>query len=124
MRLPKLLRKLWMPFVAILILALIATIELREPFVVAATGRPPATTPPANRSNCGPNRCDVYGACPDSTFNVTTKGTDNCNSVCHDNYRGGRRTCPAGSTRVTPSSNTDFRCMKPRTLKPGCTRPT
>jgi hypothetical protein len=25
---------------------------------------------------------------------------------------------------VTPSSNTDFRCMKPRTLKPGCTRPT
>lgn len=123
MRLPKLLRKLWMPFVAILILALIATIELREPFqnTTPPAATRPAATPP--RSNCGPNRCDVYGACP-AGFPTTRMGTDRCNSVCHDDYRGGRRTCPAGSTRVTPSSNTDFRCMKPRTLKPGCTRPT
>ena len=123
MRLPKLLRKLWMPFVAILILALIATIELREPFVVAATtGRPPATPPPANRSNCGPNRCDVYGACP-AGFPATSMGTDRCNSVCHDNSSN-KGTCPAGSSRMTPNNTSDKRCMKPRTLKPGCTRPT
>jgi len=39
MKLPKLLRKLWLPILAILILILIATLEERESFVAAGPGR-------------------------------------------------------------------------------------
>lgn len=121
MRLPKLVRRLWMPVIAILILALIATIELREPFQNTTTGRPAAARPAAPRNPCGPNRCDVYGACP-AGFPTTTTGTDRCNSVCHDNSSN-KGNCPVGSTRMNPNSTTDKRCKKDRNLKAGCSRP-
>jgi hypothetical protein len=44
MRLPKLLRKLWLPILAILILILIVTLEERESFVAAGPGRIPRNT--------------------------------------------------------------------------------
>ena len=138
MRLPKLVRKLWMPFIAILILALIATIELREPFQnnttgaaprpptaprPPAAGRPPAFTQPANcRANSTRGKCDAYGDCP-AGFLTTKTGPNGCNTICHDDYKGGPRTCPTGSTRAEPNNPKDFRCMKPRPLKPNCRAP-
>jgi len=46
MKLPKLLRKLWLPILAILILILIATLEERESFVAAGPGRISRPAPP------------------------------------------------------------------------------
>ena len=120
MRFPRLVRKFWLPALVVLVLVLIVSQQMREPFTGAATNST-ATTSTAARNPCGTNRCDVYGNCP-ADFSTTMMGTNRCNSMCHD---GGSNNgiCPAGSTRVTPNSNTDKRCKKARLLKAGCTAP-
>ena len=59
MRLPKFVRRLWMPLLAVLILALIVTIELREPFQNAVTNSPSSVSTKVRREATPTQRAAV-----------------------------------------------------------------
>lgn len=133
MRLPKFIRRLWMPLFAVLILGLIATIQIREPFVVAATnasrGATGGATGAAGSMPGGAARTGAatggatggaaggaagaaairYGPCPApySSYDGTTR----CQTA---NVMAAGAPCPAGPNGTVGTRHSSGRCGIPR----------
>jgi hypothetical protein len=120
MRLPKFIRRLWMPLFAVLILGLIATIQIREPFqmvqqeatkaavVSSATKAAPPQMPPPAATNA--SSAPRYGPCvaPYSSYDGTTR--------CQTPNPIMPRTaaCPTGANGVVGTRHSSGKCGIPR----------
>jgi hypothetical protein len=114
MKLPKFVRRLWMPLLAVLILALIATIELREPFVVAATasnrpaagGTGAAAPRTGNMTGAAAGGAVKYAPCvaPYSSYD----GTERCQTPAAIMPR--TAPCPAGPNGVVGTRHSSGKC--------------
>jgi len=121
MRLPKFVRRLWMPLLAVLILALIVTIELREPFQNAVTNSnaTAARTGGATGSAAGGAATGAatggaaaaprYAPCvaPYSKYDGTTR----CQTP---NVIAAGSPCPAGPNGTVGTRQSSGRCGIPR----------
>jgi hypothetical protein len=117
MRLPKFIRRLWMPLFAVLILGLIATIQIREPFVVAATNASRGATGGAGSMPGGAARtggatgaaggaaAPRYGPCPAPYSKYD--GTTRCQTP---NVMAAGAPCPAGPNGTIGTRHSSGRC--------------
>ena len=133
MRLQKFVRKLWMPVLAILILTLVVTIEIREPFVVAATNAsraaaggatggagsmPGGATGGATNASRGATggaaggagaAAPRYAPCPAPYSKYD--GTERCQTP---NVMAAGAPCPAGPNGTVGTRHSSGRCGIPR----------